>query len=55
MNLYLGFDFGTSGVRTVLIDIDIVIARAIRTLNVEHTPWHRLDNQTGRVPYEFDF
>jgi hypothetical protein len=34
---------------------DIATAKAVRTLGVEHTLWHRVDNQTGRVACEFDF
>ncbi len=33
----------------------IATAKAVRTLGVEHTQWHLVDNQTGRVACEFDF
>ena len=33
---------------------NIATAKAVRTLGVEHTQWHLVDNQTGRVACEFD-
>ncbi|MEH2273634.1 MAG: hypothetical protein V7K40_02075 [Nostoc sp.] len=30
-------------------------AKAVRTLDVGHTPSHRVDTQTGQVAYESDF